>query len=225
MQPAVNFDISRYLNQAFEFYKTHWEKVLVGSFCLFLMSLIPFCQLLALGNYFKFLRRLDAGQNPAYGEIFSFDNAAPYLKSYLFLFLALIVLELPLLLTLPFLENGEKPQGAVAFLLVPYMFILMMALFYISVRLYYYIGILAFRNEQDLKKAWKESFAMTQGNFWQILLFSLLLGLIAQLGFLACCIGIFLTIPFQYVGQYFSYKSALFTDENPAIASEKINYF
>lgn len=224
MQQKVNFDISRYLNQAFEFYKIHWEKVLVGSLCLLLMSVIPFCRLLAMGNYFRFLQRLDAGQNPSYSEIFSFTNAAPYLKSYLFLFLGIIALEFPLLLVFSLTANAE-PSDIQLFFLLPYMFILIILLFYFSIRLYYYIGILAFHGEQNLAKAWKKSFALTKGNFWQILIFSFLLSLIGQLGFFACCIGIFLTLPFVQVAQYFSYKSALLSEENADLATPKINYF
>lgn len=224
MQQKLNFDISRYLNEAFDFYKNHWEKVLVGSLCLLLMSVIPFCQLLAMGNYFKFLRRLDAGQNPSYGEIFSFTNAWPYVKSYLLLFLGIIAIEFPLLLVFSLTANSE-PSDSQLFFLLPYMFILVILTFYFSVRLYYYIGILAFQGEQDLAKAWKKSFALTKGNFWQILIFSFLLSLIGQLGIFACCIGIFLTIPFHQVAQYFSFKSALLSQENTGLANPKTNYF
>ncbi len=53
--------------------------------------------------------------------------------------------------------------------------------------------------------ALKKSFDIVQNNYGTILLTAILAGLISIAGFILCCVGIYLTIPFAYIAMYSTY--------------------
>ena len=49
---------------------------------------------------------------------------------------------------------------------------------------------------------------MAKGNFWQILAFVLVVGILSQVGAFACYIGVIFTLPLSYIGKYFAFEDA-----------------
>ena len=54
----INFKFGEYINKGFELLKKDFGGVFVGFLVTFLMSIIPFCGILAMGNFYKYLRKL-----------------------------------------------------------------------------------------------------------------------------------------------------------------------
>lgn len=50
---------------------------------------------------------------------------------------------------------------------------------------------------------------MTKDNLLTIFLYSLVVGILAQVGIVACGIGILVTLPFMYTSQYFAFEDAM----------------
>ena len=50
---------------------------------------------------------------------------------------------------------------------------------------------------------------MTRGAFFQILGFSLVVGLLASIGYFACLVGLIFTLPFTYACNYFAFEDAV----------------
>ena len=72
----VNFKFNEYLSNGYEFLKSNFGDIFLAFIFCIIMSIIPFCGLVAVGNMYKYLRKLRRGQNAAPGEIFNFDDFA-----------------------------------------------------------------------------------------------------------------------------------------------------
>lgn len=209
----INFKFGDYINKGFELLKKDFGSVFVGFLVTFLMSIIPFCGLLATGNFYKYLRKVNAGQNPSAGEIFDFKEFMSYF------ILQLIILGGVIILYVPFIifggvaaatadANGEaSPLFAV--LMFPYMVVMIFAIYYFVLKGFYILPLISFKGITDIKTVWNISVVMTKGNLLNIFLFSLVITILAQIGILACGIGLFLTMPFLYTANYFAYEDAI----------------
>ena len=60
----VHFKFGEYLSEGFSLYTKNFGKVLLAFFFLLIMSIIPFCSYLAIGNFLRFMRRLKNVENP-----------------------------------------------------------------------------------------------------------------------------------------------------------------
>lgn len=209
----INFKFGEYINKGFELLKKDFGGVFVGFLVTFLMSIIPFCGILAMGNFYKYLRKLNNNQNPSAGEIFDFKNFTPYF------ILQLIIIGGVMLLYIPFIifggvaaatadSNGEA-NPLFAILMFPYMFVMLFAIYYFLLKGFYILPLISFKEITDIKTAWNISKVMTKGNLLNIFLFSLVLSILSQIGILACGIGLFLTLPFMYTANYFAYEDAI----------------
>lgn len=209
----INFKFGEYINKGFELLKKDFGNVFVGFLMCFIMSIIPFCGLLAVGNLYKYLRKLNRNQPVSAGEIFDFKDFMPYFILQLIIIAGIIVLYIPIMFLGIFAgiasnDSGE-PNPLMMFFMFPYMFLMLVAIYYFLLRGFYIIPLICFKGITDIKTAWNISTVMTKGNLWSILLFALVVGIIAQIGILACGIGIFVTIPFMYAANYFAYEDAI----------------
>lgn len=209
----INFKFGEYINKGFELLKKDFGSVFVGFLVTFLMSIIPFCGLLAMGNFYKYLRKLNKNQNPSAGEIFDFKDFMPYFILQLIIIGGVFVLYIPFIIfgglaAITSDGNGEaNPMFAV--LMFPYMFVMFFAIYYFLLKGFYISPLISFKGVTDIKTSWNISKVMTKGNLLNIFLFSLVASLLSQIGVLACGIGLFLTMPFLYAANYFAFEDAI----------------
>jgi len=209
----INFKFGEYINKGFELLKKDFGSVFVGFLVTFLMSIIPFCGILAVGNYYKYLRKLTKNQPVSAGEIFDFKDFMPYLILQLILFAGVMVLYIPMIILavlggLTANSSGEPNPGMMIFM-VPYVFLIVATVYYFLVKGFYIPALISFKGITDIKTAWDISKVMTKDNLLNIFLFSLVASILSQIGILACVIGVFLTIPFMYAANYFAYEDAI----------------
>ncbi|MCE3075003.1 hypothetical protein [Chryseobacterium gwangjuense] len=209
----INFKFGEYINKGFELLKKDFGSVFVGFLVTFLMSIIPFCGILAVGNYYKYLRKLTKNQPVSAGEIFDFKDFMPYLILQLILFAGVMVLYIPMIILavlggLTANSSGEPNPGMMIFM-VPYIFLIVATVYYFLLKGFYIPALISFKGITDIKTAWDISKTMTKDNLLNIFLFSLVASILSQIGILACVIGVFLTIPFIYAANYFAYEDAI----------------
>ncbi|WBV59151.1 hypothetical protein PFY12_08740 [Chryseobacterium camelliae] len=209
----INFKFGEYINKGFELLKKDFGSVFVGFLVASLMSIIPFCGILAVGNYYKYLRKITKNQQVSAGEIFDFKDFMPYFILQLILFAGVIVLYIPLMVVFALAglasgNNGEPNPGVMIFI-IPYVFLMIAAIYYFLLKAFYIIPLISFKGITDIQTAWNISKVMTKDNLLNIFLFSLVVTILSQIGFLACVIGIFLTMPFMYAANYFAYEDAI----------------
>lgn len=208
----VNFKFGEYINKGFEFLKKDFGNIFVAFLVCIVMSIIPFCGLLAMGNMYKYLQKLNKNQPASPGDIFDFKDFMPYFILQLIVFAAVFVIYIPLIIVLVLtgsISGSDDPSPLAAIFIIPYIIVIMIAVYYFALKAFYITPLISLKGIKDIKTAWNISKVMTRGNLIAILLFSFVIGLLAQIGVLACGIGIFLTIPFVYTANYFAYEDAL----------------
>lgn len=209
----INFKFGEYINKGFEILKKDFGNVFVGFLVTFLMSIIPFCGILAVGNFYKYLKKLSRNQAASPGEIFDFKDFMPYFMLQLIIIAGLIVLYIPMIILAALAgavsDGSGEPNPGVMIFMFPYIFLMIVAILYFTLKGFYIPALISFKGITDIKTAWNISKVMTKGNLLNIFLFSIVVSILSQIGILACGIGIFLTIPFMYTANLFAYEDAI----------------
>ncbi|SDQ48162.1 hypothetical protein SAMN05421664_1763 [Chryseobacterium soldanellicola] len=205
----VNFKLNDYLSNGYEFLKNNFGNLLGAFLLCIVMSIIPFCSFLAVGNFYKYCRDLRAGKQVSAGDIFNFDNFMPYFILQLILVGGILLLYIPMIIMMPIMANNHGEPSSAMLFFIPYMVILYIAIIIICLKGFYIPALISLGGVTDVKTAWKMSVTMGKGNLLSIFLFALVVSLIGNLGILACGIGIFLTLPFVYTAHYFAFEDAM----------------
>ncbi|WP_336963505.1 hypothetical protein [Chryseobacterium contaminans] len=208
----INFKFGEYINKGFEFLKKDFGNIFVAFLVCIVMSIIPFCGMLAMGNLYKYLQKLNRNQPASPGDIFDFKDFMPYFILQLIIFGAVLIVYIPLIIVLALtgaFSGSDDPNPMAGFFMFPYLFVVMIAIYYFALKAFYIVPLISLKGIKDIKTAWNISKVMTKGNLISILLFAFVVGLLAQIGILACGIGLFLTIPFVYTANYFAYEDAI----------------
>lgn len=209
----INFKFGEYINKGFELLKKDFGGVFVGFLVTFLMTIIPLCGLLAVGNYYKYLRKLSKNQPASAGEIFDFKDFMPYFILQLIIIGGVMILYIPMMVILFMIgissENGGEPSVISILFLIIFGICMLIALLYFLLKGFYICALISFKGITDIKTAWNISKVMTKGNLINIFLFSFVIGILSQLGILACGIGLLLTLPFMYTANYFAFEDAI----------------
>ncbi|ROH98792.1 MULTISPECIES: DUF4013 domain-containing protein [unclassified Chryseobacterium] len=208
----IHFKLGEYINKGFDLLKKDFGNVFVAFLICFIMSIIPFCGLLAMGNLYKYLHKLNKNQQPGAGEIFDFKDFMPYFILQLIILGGVFILYIPLIIVLALtgaMSDSNEPNPLAMVFIIPYIFLMVVAIYYFVLKAFYMVPLISLKGIKDIKEAWNISKVMTKGNLLSIFLFSLIVSILSQVGILACGIGIFLTIPFLYTANYFAYEDAV----------------
>ncbi len=172
----VEVDFGGWMKQAFELYKANFQVILLAGLIAMLLSLVSFSILagpMMGGLYLVILALLDkTSPAPKPGDVFK--GFQFFLPTFL-VFLVIAIASAVLSAVIPFI-------GGLAGIVI-------------SAATMFSIPLIVDR-QRDFWPAITESFKMVKPNFWPLLALVLLGGIIAQAGFIACCIGIFVTMPY-----------------------------
>ncbi len=209
----INFKFGEYINKGLELLKKDFGNVFIAFLLCMVMSIIPFCGLLGMGNMYKYLQKLNRNQPANAGDIFDFKDFMPYFILQLIVFGGFFMIYIPfvivLVITGAYSDSGNGAGPLAMMFLIPYVILMIVAVYYFVLKAFYMIPLISLKGIKDIKTAWKISKIMTSGNLIAIILFSFVIGILAQIGIIACGIGLFLTIPFVYTANYFAYEDAL----------------
>ena len=226
---SVEFKFGEYISQGFDLFKKDIGGFVLAYFLCFIMSIIPFCAFLAMGNFLKYCRKVKNGQPASPSEIFNFDDFVPYfiLQAIAlgFIIAALIPYSIIMfMLSSTGMENGSPILNTILSLIT----VAIGVVFYIFILKAYYVpALISLENKKDLKETWNISKIMTKNNLLMIFLFSLVVSFIGQIGVILCIIGIFVTIPLTYICHYMAYEDGLSQikkDEIEEIGTTVSNY-
>lgn len=206
----INFKLNEYLSKGFEFFKKDIGGNIIAILFTMIMGFIPLCGMLGVGNFYKYCRKKMNGQPAEASEIFNFDDFVPYLYLQLIIIGFVLAMYIPFIFFIPFMgNNGGDPSPVFGMFFGIYALVLMVALFYLSVKIFYIPALISLRKVGDLKTAWNISKEMTNGNFINILLFIIVASFLGSLGVILCYVGIIVTLPFYYISTYFAYEDAM----------------
>lgn len=216
---GYNFNIGKYVSDGFELFKKDIGGFIVATILLVIMSIIPFCSLLALGNFYKICRKVDQGEKVQAGDIFDFTDFWVYFKFMVLLFVAIMILMIPIQISLlPLILAGRFGEGSgdVGSALFAggmgiWMILFILLMFAFAISFYFVQPIISLYRVQSVRQAYSLSWKIAKKNFWMILVFSLVVGVISELGIIACGIGVLFTAPIGICIKYISFKDILET--------------
>lgn len=205
----VNFKLGDYISQAIDLMKKDFGTILLAFIFAMILGIIPFCGIMAIGNFYKVCYKLDKGIPVKADEVFNFDDFMPYFMFQLYMIGAFFLIFIPFAFFGLFAGVNETVSGLVGGIGVVYFVVVYIAIIYFLLQAFYIPALITFKNIKDVKTAWNISKVMTKGNLLQILFFSIVASFLSQLGIIACFIGLIFTIPFLYVSHYFAFKDGL----------------
>lgn len=204
----VNFKLGDYISNGFDFLKNNFGDVFVAFLLCIIMGIIPFCGFLGIGNFYRYCRDLRAGKQVSAGDIFNFDNFMPYFILQLILIGGVMLIYIPMIAMMPLMADRDPSVGLPVFFII-YVLVIYIAIIIVCLKGFYMPALISLGGITDIKTAWKMSLTMTKGNLLTIFLYSLVVGILAQLGIIACFIGLIFTLPLMYVCHYFAYEDAM----------------
>jgi len=225
-----DLDIGRCIGDAWELMKKNFGLVIGGVAIFFLIQLglgglaaIPFIgPVFSLGNliitgplmggvYYFMLRNI-RGQPSQVGDVFAGFRLAfgQLLLCYLVMALLLFLSALPGLLIMAFpVYQMVQHQAVGAGLLAATLFgliIAMIPLIYFSISWIFALP-LVIDKQMDFWPALSVSRRMVAKHWWMVFGLAVVCGLIKMVGFLACCVGLFFTMPIGFGAMMYAYES------------------
>lgn len=206
---SIDFKFNDYLTQGFEILKKNYAKYLGAFLIIVLMSIIPFCGLLAFGNFYKFCHKSFKGEATKASDIFNFDDFLPYFYLQLIIFGGVLIFEIPIIIFSFFAHHLAENATFFSILIPIYFLALFTVIFYFLITGFYMPAIISLLGIKDLNTAWNMSKKMTKGNGLKILLFAFVISFLSQVGVVLCFVGILLTLPYNYICQFLAYDDAI----------------
>lgn len=208
----IEFKLSDYLSKGFELLKKDYGNFILAYFFCMILSMIPLCSLLAMGNFYKYCQKVYNNEEANPSDIFNFDDFVTYLILNLILMAGIFVAYIPMIFLMPAVavlgQDSEAAAGFTGILMIAYLFIFIIAIFIIMAKAFYIPALISLKGITDFKEAWKISKVLTKGNLLKIVLFAIITSFLGQLGVVACGIGILLTLPYLYTSNYIAYRDA-----------------
>lgn len=205
----VQFKFSEYISQGFDLFKANIGTFILSMFAISIMGIIPLCGILGLGNFYKLCRKLHRGEPTSVAEIFSFKDFKKFLPIYLIIVAFSLILQIPNIVLILTTSDNEPPQNPWVILQPIFTLIGLVIYYYIIIKAYYLIPLMALENISSISEAWRLSKIMTKDNALSIIAFLITCGLISLLGFLGFIIGLILSIPLSYAIQYISFEDGI----------------
>lgn len=205
----VNFKFGEYISQAIDLMKKDFGVIFLSFLCLMILSIIPFCGILAAGNFYKICYKVEKGLPTGAGEIFNFDDFVPYFIFQLYMIVGFIVAFFPVAFLGIFADSDGIVSGFVKGIGMVYFLAAYFVIIYLFLQAFYIPALITFKKITDIKTAWNISKIMSKGNLLSILFFSIVVTFLGELGIILCGIGVFLTLPLIGVSHYFAFKDGL----------------
>lgn len=224
---GYRFDFGQYLNEAFEIFKKEW--LLFSLYSLVFMLILMVSAITVIGpillSYPGFMGYAVAAEKVERGEKLEFND---FFKSYKnfgnYGLLILIMIGFSLLLYIPcfgliilagsFDYNEVNP--VFFFPLFLYYFVLIAGMLVLQVSVIF-APFLIHYGGYGAVDALKASFRLSKQNFWWVLVFVILVGVISSVGYLLCFIGIFASMAMGYLMHYSMVKDILTNPEHSEI--------
>ncbi len=213
---GYNFELGRYLSEGFNFYSANYLKVFISSN---LAAIIPLLSIVTVPNIFRSYVEIENNTSKEIDTIFKFDKVGPILVSMLVIFGMFILVMIPLGLISGLATSGieynysTQEGGSVienfgGVVVIIYAILAMVLLFLIVTGIFFTFPLILF-SDYNGWEATTTSLKLARHKILHIFALSLVTGIIASLGIIACYIGIFLSLPLQYCVFYMAYKDIL----------------
>lgn len=224
INPNYKLDVGEAFSGGLDLFKKDVGGFVVSYLLVMVMSMIPLFGMLGIGNFYKICRKVENGGKAEAGEIFNFDDIAPYLLFMVILMCGMFALILPVefgMIFSVFMFKENQAAGAVAIvLIIAFVLVLIFAIAAMTSIMYFFIPLVALHGYKDFGKAFGIAWKLFKQNIFNSILLSIVLGFVSSLGILLCGVGIFLTAPLVICMHYVATKNIIVRFEDPILNYE-----
>lgn len=223
IENGYQFKLGDYISKGFNLFSKEWVLFSVYGLVatiLLLLSFLTIVGVLFIGaplmlGFCVAAEKVDRGEPLSFSDFFgAFKNYGSYAVLGLAFILAMGLLMVPYLSFVFFMmEDPENASFAMGFmfLMTFYMFFMMILVYAMQIFLFFTPYLIHY-GDFSATEAMKLSFKLTKKNFWWILLFVLIVGLISGIGQYACIVGVFASMAVGGCMNYAMVKDILLTD-------------
>lgn len=206
-------DLSKYINQAFEIFKQEWA--LFGAYTFVMILLVALSVITIIGpllialpltaGYHIACKKIKAGEAVAFSDFFGGFSKFSDFAVLMLVQIAIIIVPSLMIGLFPLLGEMAGDAGIIFVLiggiLQLFFYIVMIAFTALT---YFCVPLILF-GDLTATQALKYSFRIAKHQFWWIILISLLAGIFAQIGVIACFVGVFFTASFTEIFRFLTY--------------------
>ncbi len=208
-------DLSKYMSQSFEIFQKEWALFGAYTFVMILIILVSIITIIGpiliafplAAGYHIACRKIQNGEELSFSDFFGgFSRFGDFVVLSLIQFGILVIPSLFIGVFPAIAAEMGGDAGAVLMLLTLFLQLIFYVFIMAFTVLTYFSMPLILYGELTASQAVKYSLRIAKKNFWWILLVSILAGIFAQLGFIACGIGLFFTAGFTEIFRYLTYE-------------------
>lgn len=240
VENGYELDLGKHITKSFDIIKKHWGIFALYSVVMIFLVMAAACTIIGLfivphltWGYTHVTHKINKGEEFTFSDFFDgFNYFFPLLKTSLLHGLAILVAAIPLIIGyggLIYQAILEKEHGsgsgnpAVALasmgMLIIGVFISIPLIYYVSTKTFFapYLTVYGgYGARESIRISWQ----LSKHKFWYLFLLLFVAGAIAQLGVIACYIGLFVTMPIQAIIPA-DFVQKLFFGEEGATPAEK----
>lgn len=208
-------DLSKYMNKSFEIFQKEWALFGAYTFVMILIFLVSIITIIGpiliafplAAGYHIACRKIQNGETLSFSDFFGgFSKFGDFVVLSLIQFAIIVVPSLAMGIFPAIAAEMGGDAGAVLMVFTLFLQLIFYVLIMAFTVLTYFSLPLILYGELSPSQALKYSFRIAKKNFWWILLVSLLAGIFAQIGVIACGIGLFFTAGFTEIFRYLAYE-------------------
>jgi hypothetical protein len=206
-------DLSKYINQAFEIFKQEWA--LFGAYTFVMILLVALSVITIIGpllialpltaGYHIACKKIKAGEALAFSDFFGGFSKFSDFAVLMLVQIAIIIVPSLMIGLFPLLGEMAGDAGIVFVLIGGVLQLLFYVVMVAFTALTYFCVPLILFGDLTATQALKYSFRIAKHQFWWIILISLLAGIFAQIGVIACFVGVFFTASFTEIFRFLTY--------------------
>ena len=206
-------DLSKYINQAFEIFKQEWALFWAYTFVMILLFTLSIITIIGpiliafplTAGYHIACKKIKAGEPLALSDFFGGFSKFGDFAVLMLVQIAIIILPSILIGVFPLLGELAGDAGVVFVLIGGILQLLFYVVMIAFTALTYFCIPLVLFGDLTATQALKYSFRIAKHQFWWIVLISLLAGIFAQIGLIACLVGVFFTASFTEIFRFLTY--------------------
>lgn len=221
---GYQFKTGEYISKGLDLFKKDMGNFIVAYFFCIILSFIPLCSYMAIGNFYKLCQKVDEGKKGNAGDIFDFTDFFPYLKFQIFLIVLVMLILIPIqIFMLPILmvaSQGSENLQVNDFLsyftggFFSVIFLVFIIAGLIGAGFHFLMPLISNFKILSVRAAIEASWRIAKKRLFSIFIFVTILYFLSMLGFVFCFIGIFITAPLVLCIKYISAKDILILQNN-----------
>ena len=222
IQNGYKFDFGNYLSEGFAIFQKEWllfslyglvaSLILIASF----FTVIGFAFLFypTMLGFSVAADKVENGESLQFNDFFgAYKNFSRHFLLGIIVVASYILLAIPYIFLIYYSSQPGGGESAVAMLLAMlFLGLMVLGIYFLQVVLFFAPYLIHYGN-YSATDAIKKSYALSMKNFWWMLLFVFVVGIIGGIGQYACLIGMFATMAAGFLMNYSLVKSVLLSTD------------